>query len=286
MQKGFALPNGLTDNSLMELLLDVAIRAARVGGAIVIAGAQNLSGLKVEQKTRHDYVSDVDRASEKAICQNILSSYPEHQILGEEFGETNGDATKGDAEVQWVIDPLDGTTNFLRGIPHYAVSIGVFVNGELAHGVVFDPAKNEMFAASKGCGATVNGNSIHVSDIDSIEGGLYATGVPFSGNNLSKIDCFTDTMTDILHKRTSGIRRLGSAALDLAYVAAGRYDGYWESKLKIWDIAAGALLVSEAGGIVSGFQGSSDHMTSGNIVAAPVGAYKELLEITAKNYTY
>lgn len=265
----------------MESLLEVAKRAARLGGNVINAGAQNLGSLNIEQKTLHDYVSEIDRNSEKAISREILDTFPEHQVLGEEYGKTGNSA-----EVQWIVDPLDGTTNFLRGIPHYAVSIGVLVNAELEHAVVYDPAKGEMFCASKGLGATVNDSVIHVSSINSIRSGLFATGVPFSGDNLAKVDCFTNTMVDLLNLDTSGIRRLGSAALDLAYVAAGRYDGYWEANLKIWDIAGGALLVKEAGGMVSDLQGSDQYLSNGHIVAAPAGVHQGLVEITSRNYPF
>lgn len=265
----------------MESLIEVAKCAARMGGDVINAGAEDLSQLNVEQKTLHDYVSEVDRNSEKSISQTILDCFPDHQILGEEYGQVG----RG-AEVQWVIDPLDGTTNFLRGIPHYAVSIGVLIEGELEHAVVYDPVKNEMFCASKGQGATLNGSLIEVSSARTLRGGLFATGVPFSGDNLHRVDCFTNTMVDLLDCHTSGIRRLGSAALDLAYVAAGRYDGYWEAKLKIWDIAGGALLVREAGGIVSDLQGSNAYLNNGHIVAAPNGVHQDLLEITSRNYPF
>ena len=175
---------------------------------------------------------------------------------------------------------------FLRGIPHYAVSIGVLVDGELELAVVYDPAKDEMFCAVKGQGATVNGDPMQVSLIDSLRGGLFATGVPFSGDNLAKVGCFTNTMTDLLRADTSGIRRLGSAALDLAYVAAGRYDGYWEANLKIWDIAGGALLVAEAGGLVSDLQGGNSYLASGHIVAAPARVHKALVQITSRCYPF
>jgi len=265
----------------MESLLEVAKQAARRGGDVIIAGADDLSSLNIEQKTLHDYVSEVDRGSEKAVTSVILEAFPDHQVLGEEYGKV-GD----DAKVQWIVDPLDGTTNFLRGIPHYAVSIGVLVEGILEHSVVYDPAKNEMFCASRGQGASLNDSIINVTCLNSIRGGLFATGVPFSGDNLEKIDCFTGTMVDILQTHTSGIRRLGSAALDLAYVAAGRYDGYWEAKLKIWDIAGGALLVREAGGIVSDLQGGDDFLKTGEVVAAPVGVHQGLIGITSKHYPF
>jgi len=265
----------------MKSILEVAKHAARMGGDVINSGADNLSELNIKQKTLYDYVSEVDRDSERVISRVIRDAFPTHQVLGEEYGKV-GD----DAQVQWVVDPLDGTTNFLRGIPHYAVSIGVLESGRLKHAVVYDPAKNEMFCASKGAGATLNDEQISVTSIESLRGGLFATGVPFSGDNLAKVGCFTNTMVDLLNTHTSGIRRLGSAALDLAYVAAGRYDGYWEAKLNIWDIAAGALLVSEAGGAVSDLQGNDRFLASGHIVAAPIEAHKGLVEITSRNYPF
>ncbi len=263
----------------METILEIAEHAARLGGDVINAGAKNLGALNVEQKTLHDYVSEVDRASEKAVCRAILNAFPDHQILGEEYGEVGGGSN-----TQWVVDPLDGTTNFLRGIPHYAVSIGVMVNDQLEHAVVYDPAKNEMFSASKGNGASLNNVPVRVSAIESVRGGLFATGVPFSGDNLARVDSFTGTMVDLLNEHTSGIRRLGSAALDLAYVAAGRYDGYWEANLKIWDIAAGALLVTEAGGVVSDFNAADKYLRSGNIVAGPMGAHASMVAISSRHY--
>jgi myo-inositol-1(or 4)-monophosphatase len=263
----------------MQSLLEVAKQAARLAGDVINLGAQNLSSLKVEQKTLYDYVSEIDRNSEIAVTKAIHDAFPDHQIIGEEYGVTGSTA-----DVQWVVDPLDGTTNFLRGIPHYAVSIGVLVKQQLEHAVVYDPVKNEMFCASRGQGASVNGVSINVSSLTSVTGGLFATGVPFSGDNLAKVDRFTNTMVDLLQQNTSGIRRLGSAALDLAYVAAGRYDGYWEANLKIWDIAGGVLLVTEAGGQVSDFQGRDGYLESGDIVAAPSGVRQQIVDITSRNY--
>ncbi len=263
----------------MHELLKVAIRAARAGGDVIKRGANQLDSLTVEQKSLHDYVSEVDRNSENAIRETILSAFPDHQIIGEEYGVV-GEKTG----VQWVIDPLDGTTNFLRAIPHYAVSIGLIVDGALEHAVVFDPAKNELFRASLGQGAFLNDKRIHVSNIDSARGGLYSTGVPFSGDNLAEVDSFTATMLDLLNIETSGLRRLGAAALDLAYVAAGRYDGFWEAKLKLWDIAAGVLLVLEAGGTVSDLHGSNQYLATGDIVAASPKAHTEMVKISRANY--
>lgn len=265
----------------MNNILNIAKRAARKGGEIITHGATNLSALKIEQKSLHDYVSEIDRDSEKAIKQSILDAFPDHQVVGEEYGVDGVNS-----QVQWIVDPLDGTTNFLRGIPHYAVSIGVLIDGVLEHSVVFDPAKDELFSASKGQGAFLNDKPIRTSGLKSIRGGLYATGVPFSGDNLAKVDCFTNTMVGVLNVQTSGIRRLGAAALDLAYVAAGRYDGYWEASLQKWDIAGGILLVTEAGGMVGGLQGDNNYLETGHIVAATKGAYQELVDITAQHYPF
>ena len=263
----------------MHELLSLAIRAARAGGAVIQSGASKLDSLNIEQKSLHDYVSEIDRDTESVISEVILKQYPDHQIVGEEYGEV-GEA----GDIQWIIDPLDGTTNFLRGIPHYAVSIGIRVKHRLEHAVVFDPAKNDLFYASFGQGAFLNDEPISVSAIESVRGGLYSTGVPFSGDNLAQINSFTNTMTGLLDIETSGIRRLGAAALDLAYVAAGRYDGFWEAKLKIWDIAAGVLLVQEAGGLVSDFCDREDYLVSGDVVAAAKGAHPELVELCKEHY--
>lgn len=271
----------LNHNYRMKTILEVAKQAARKGGDVIAEGALNLSALKIEQKSLHDYVSEIDRNSENAIKSHILNAFPEHQVLGEEYGFDGINSN-----VQWIVDPLDGTTNFLRAIPHYAVSIGVLINGVLEHSVVFDVAKDELFSASRGQGAFLNDEQIKVSGLASIRGGLYATGVPFSGDNLAKIDCFSAAMIGVLHTQTSGIRRLGSAALDLAYVAAGRYDGYWEANLQVWDIAGGALLVTEAGGIVSGLQGDDQYLKTGHILASTAAAHSELLSITSEAYPF
>ena len=263
----------------MNEILEVAKQAAIKGGEIIQAGAKQRGSLKIEQKSLHDFVSEVDRDSEQAVINHILSSFPDHQLIGEESGQH-----AGTANVAWVIDPLDGTTNFLRGIPHYAVSIAVLVDDVLEHGVVYDPSKKEMFSASRGKGSRLNGESIEVSDLASSRGGLFATGVPFSGDNLAKIDDFTETLAGILQLQTSGIRRLGSAALDLAYVAAGRYEGYWEANLQMWDIAAGALLVTEAGGRVTDLHGQQQQLKTGNILAATKRVHSDLLGVTSHCY--
>jgi len=245
----------------MKNILDVAIQAAGTAGAMIQEAARDLSGLKIEQKSLNDYVSDVDRRAENIIRRHIEEAFPRHQMLGEEFGLQGANGS----EYQWIVDPLDGTTNFLRSIPHYAVSIAVLKNKQIEYAVVFDPAKNELFTAVRGDGAYLNGERFFVNARPSIEGALLSTGIPFNGETLANVDAFTSAMTLLLQKKTSGIRRLGAAALDLAYVAAGRYDGFWEANLQKWDIAAGVLLVSEAGGLVSDFNGQSDFLESGNV---------------------
>ncbi len=264
----------------MDIILNTAINAAKAAGSFIQRSAQNLSALNVEQKTIHDYVSEVDRGSEKIIIEHIFNAFPNHQILGEEYG-SQGDVS---AQWQWVIDPLDGTTNFLRSIPHYAVSIAALENGVVKYAVVYDPVKNDLFAASLGGGATLNGLSIEVSKLDSIKGGLLATGIPFSGKNLEDINAFTGTMVGLLECQTSGVRRLGAAALDLAYVAAGRYDGFWEASLQMWDIAAGVLLVKEAGGLVTDLQGGENYLKSGDVLAASPNVHADMLEVCSSNY--
>lgn len=258
----------------------LAVKAAKMAGKLIQKGAEDLSLLNIEQKSLHDYVSEIDRNSEAAIYDLVAQAFPEHAFVGEEFG-TVGDQQ---AEVTWIVDPLDGTTNFLRGIPHYAVSIAVVVGEHIQHAVIFDPAKGDLFTASLAGGAFLNGKPIQVSNCQSIRGGLLATGVPFSGQLLENLDSFTATMEGMLAHHTSGIRRLGSAALDLAYVAAGRYDGYWEASLNSWDIAAGVLIVQEAGGRVTDFVGADNYLKTGNIVAASPGLMDDMIKITSACY--
>ena len=258
----------------------LAVKAAKTAGELIQKAAQDINLLNIEQKTLHDYVSEVDRNSEGVIYNLVAEAFPEHAFIGEEFGSV-GDRQ---AEFTWIVDPLDGTTNFLRGIPHYAVSIAVAVGKQIQHAVIFDPAKNDLFTASIGSGAFLNGKAIQVRNCQSIRGGLLATGVPFSGQLLENLDSFTASMQGMLAHHTSGIRRLGSAALDLAYVAAGRYDGYWEAGLKPWDIAAGVLMVQEAGGRVTDFVGDEDYLQSGNIVAASPSLMDDMIKITSECY--
>ncbi|NND81946.1 MAG: inositol monophosphatase [Gammaproteobacteria bacterium] len=264
----------------MQEYLQLAEHAARQAGAHINQSAARVGELTVEQKGLHDYVSEVDREAERRIAQLVAEHFSDHVILGEEFGA--GKALGQD--ITWVVDPLDGTTNFLRGIAHYAVSIAVLQDKQPICGVVYDPCKDEMFSALKGQGASLNGQPISVSNSTGIEGALLATGVPYGGPTLQTLDPFVETVRSLMAQRTSGIRRLGAAALDLAYVAAGRYEGFWEANLSIWDIAAGALIVQEAGGQVTDLAGENGYLSSGNILAATPAVHKDILQTTVTLY--
>ena len=253
----------------MQPMLNIAIRAARHAGDFIVRKINTLPELQVEVKAHNDYVSEVDREAEARIIDELLKAYPDHGILAEESGEVAG---KG--EHRWIIDPLDGTTNYLHGLPHYAVSIACEHRGRLAHGVVYDPYRQEIFAASRGDGATLNNRRIRVSRSKSLEATLLATGFPF--RNPHQLDEFLRVFSSFFTS-VGDIRRAGSAALDLAYVAAGRLDGYWESGLQSWDLAAGALLVREAGGLVTDYSGNEHFLANGQVVAANPKLIAEML---------
>lgn len=261
-------------------MINIAKGAAHTAGEYIADAFGGRAQLVIEQKSLNDFVSDVDRHSEQLITTELRQHFPSHRILGEEFGESG----TRESPYTWIIDPLDGTTNFLRGIPHFAVSIGLQCDDQLVLGIVYDPIKKELFCAELGQGAQVNGQPMHVANGASLHGALLATGVPYSGDPLANISAFTSTLSSLLARQTSGIRRLGAAALDLAYVAAGRYDGFWESNLKPWDIAAGALLVTEAGGVVSALNGDDSYLKSGHILAAGQQVHQEMLAITTQSY--
>ncbi len=263
----------------MHPMLTIAQRAARRAGEKIAYAIDRLSQIKVEEKGRHDYVSEIDRAAEVLIIETLQRSYPEHGILGEESGLIEGRGAGRD--YLWVIDPLDGTTNFLHGVPHCAVSIGLRHRGQLDQAIVLDPFRQEEFTASRGAGAQLNGRRIRVSDRKSFPGSLLATGFPFkpvTTQTQGKVSHYFRTLEQLAGV-TAGIRRAGSAALDLAYVAAGRYDGYWELDLQAWDLAAGALLVQEAGGLVSDHAGGQNFLDGGDIVAAAPRCHKVLLDM-------
>jgi len=254
----------------MHPTLNIAVRAARAAGTIIYRSMNKVENLKVTTKAANDFVSDVDRQAEQAIIETIRKSYPDHAIKAEENGEL-----EGNPDFQWIIDPLDGTTNFLHGFPQFAVSIAFKQNGRLSQGVVFNPVNQELFTASRGEGAMLNDRRLRVSKQKGLEGALLGTGFPFKDQQ--HLDTYLETFK-ALFPMTAGIRRPGSAALDLAYVAAGRLDGFWEIALNEWDMAAGALLIKEAGGLVGDFSGGDEYLDSGNVVAGTPKVFKEILQ--------
>lgn len=262
----------------MEPMLNIALRAARKAAEKIERYLERVDVIDIEEKSRNDFVTEVDRASEKEIIYHLKKAYPDHSFVGEESGYLKGE----NPDYEWVIDPLDGTTNFIHGIPHFAISIACKYKGQVQHGLVLDPVKREEFTASRGKGATLNDRRIRVSERRGMEGALIGTGIPFSGFALENIGPYLKALEEIAGQ-TAGIRRAGSAALDLAYVAAGRFDGFWEMNLKEWDIAAGCLLVQEAGGLVSDFKGGATHLTTGHIVCGGPRVFKPLLQIVEKH---
>ncbi len=258
----------------MQPMLTIALKAARKAGELIARATDKLDTLVVEEKNANDFVSEVDRAAEREVIYHLKKAYPDHAFLGEESGET-GDAN---SEYRWIIDPLDGTTNFVRGIPHFCVSIACEYRGQIEHAVVLDPIRGEEFTASRGRGAQLNGRRIRVSARKSLDGALVGTGILHKARCEEYIPAYMKALQEVAEK-TAGIRRAGSAALDLAYVAAGRLDAYWELKLKPWDIAAGSLLVREAGGLLSDFNGGNDYMQSGNVVCGNPKCLKAVLQI-------
>ncbi|MCF7982399.1 MAG: inositol monophosphatase [Pseudomonadales bacterium] len=262
----------------MQPMLNIASRAARKAGEIIIDAMERVNLLAIEEKGRNDFVTEVDRAAEKEIIYQLRKAYPDHSIRGEETGVSAGN----NPDYEWIIDPLDGTTNFLHGIPHFAISIACKHKGRVQHAVVFVPIKREEFTASNGDGASLNGKRLRVSGRRGLEGALIGTGIPFSGFALNHMKPYLECMHEIAGQ-TAGIRRPGAASLDLAYVAAGRFDGFWEMNLQEWDIAAGTLLVKEAGGLVSDFQGGNNYLNSGHIVCASPKVFKPMLQIVKKH---
>jgi myo-inositol-1(or 4)-monophosphatase len=255
----------------MHPILNIAVRAARKAGSIINRAALDGGPLDVRSKRANDFVTRVDEAAEAAVIETVRKAYPEHGFLAEESGES-----APDAETVWIIDPLDGTANFIHGFPQYCVSIGVRHRGALAHGVVYDPVKNELFTASKGRGAFLNDRRVRVSKCQKLDDALVGTGFPFK--ELGRLDLYMRQLRAFMGK-TSGVRRAGAAALDLAYVACGRLDAFWELGLAPWDMAAGALLIQEAGGLVGDIAGEQDFMKTGDICAATPKLFPPVLEI-------
>jgi myo-inositol-1(or 4)-monophosphatase len=252
----------------MQPLLNIGMRAARRAGDLIVRSLSRLDSLKIDSKGRNDFVTDIDRTAEADIIATIRRSHPGHAILGEETGRS------GDSEFVWIIDPLDGTTNFLHGFPTFAVSIAVQQKGRLEHAVVYDPMRQEFFTASRGDGAQLEGKKIRVSPQKTLEGSLISTGFPFR-TEAGHIDEYL-AMLKVIMATAAGVRRPGAASLDLAYVAAGRVDGFWEFGLSPWDTAAGTLLIQEAGGRVGTLTGA-EYTLGPNIVAGNPKVYEELL---------
>lgn len=261
----------------MHPTLNVAIKAAREAGKIINRAALDIGALKIEQKDTNDFVSEVDRGAEQAIINVLKDAYPNHGFYGEESGKSNSEA-----DSIWIIDPLDGTTNFLHGFPAYCISIALQEKGVLTQAVIYDPVRNDLFTATRGSGAFLNNRRIRVTQRTKLQEALLSTGFPFK--DFSYLETYINIFRDMA-KKTSGLRRPGSAALDLAYVAAGFSDGFFEINLSPWDIAAGALLVQEAGGIVGDFEGNESWLRTGNIVAANPKVFGQMLQVIAPHLT-
>ncbi len=253
----------------MHPMLNIAVRAARRAGVLIVRSIEKRQDLQIDIKGKNDFVSEVDRQAEAAIIETLRKAYPNHAILAEESGAQPGE------DYQWVIDPLDGTTNFLHGNPQFSVSIALKHKGLLEHAVIYDPLRDELYTASRGIGTFLNDRRVRVSGLSSLNSALLGTGFPFRMPD--HIDTYLNTFK-ALYPLVSDVRRAGSAALDLAYVAAGRLDGFWEIGLKEWDMAAGSLLIQEAGGLVSDFSGGNDYLSTGNIVAGSPKVFKGILQ--------
>src|SRR5512145_2926951 len=256
--------------SIMHPMLNTAVKAARKAGSIINRASLDVDLVKVASKGRSDFVTEVDRAAEQAIVDILLKAYPDNAILAEESGAS------GDSEYTWIIDPLDGTTNFIHGFPQYAVSIALRHREHITQAVVYDPTRNELFTATRGRGAFLNERRIRVSRRDRLNESLIGTGFPF--RSLEHLDDYV-RMFKAITEHTAGIRRPGAAALDLAYVAAGRLDGFWEIGLSPWDMAAGSLLILEAGGLVSNFDGDPGYLDDGHIVCGAPKIFPPLLQL-------
>ena len=259
----------------MHPLLNIAVKAARRAGKTILQKAYRIDQLRLDVKGARDFVTEVDLLAERQIVEIIHNAYPNHAILAEEEHTIGGD------HYQWIIDPLDGTTNYIHGVPQYCVSIAVQSQNRLEHAVVYDPVREELFTATKGVGAQLNDRRIRASNISKFENALIGTGFPF--RELDDVDLWVSIFRE-LSKRTAGVRRPGSAALDLAAVACGRFDGFWEAGLQIWDIAAGALLIQEAGGLISDFEGNQDFLKNGMVVAANPNIYDDLIRAIINEY--
>jgi myo-inositol-1(or 4)-monophosphatase len=258
-------------------MLNTAVKAARRAAAVINRASFDLDRVSFAEKNPNDFVTDVDRAAEEAVIEVLQKAYPTHAFLGEESGTTGN--VNDESEFVWIIDPLDGTTNFIHGFPQYAVSIALQQRGVITLGLVYDPVRNELFTAEKGAGAFLNDKRIRVRKLDRIAGALLGTG--YKNGSAKALDEYLK-MYGIMAERCHGVRRAGSAALDLAYVASGRLDGYYEKNLQSWDIAAGTLLVTEAGGIAGEFNGESKYLQTGNVIAGSPRVFGQMVGLLAE----
>ncbi|GHD70042.1 inositol monophosphatase family protein [Jeongeupia chitinilytica] len=254
----------------MHPMLNTAVRAARRAASVIQRASNNLDLIQPEKKGHNDFVSEVDRAAEQAIIETILEAYPTHAIIAEESG------ARGNSEYVWIIDPLDGTTNFLHGFPQYAVSIALEHRGIITQAVVYDPNRNDLFTATRGVGAFLNDRRIRVSKVRELSDALVGTGFPYT--KFDNLDAYMAIFRDMAQK-AAGVRRPGAAALDLAYVACGRFDGFFEFDLKLVDIAAGTLLVQEAGGLVTDFAGEEKFLESGDVLCGTPRVFGQMLQL-------
>ena len=260
----------------MHPMLNIAVKAARRAGNVINRASRNLDAVAFREKAVNDFVSEVDREAEQAVIRTLHDAYPGHSILAEESGAS------GESEYQWIIDPLDGTTNFIHGFPQYCVAIALRHRGIVTQAVIYDPTRNDLFTATRGRGAFLNDQRMRVSKRAQLRSSLIGTGFPF--RQLEHMDAYLAILGEMM-RGAAGVRRAGSAALDLAYVAAGRLDGFWEFGLSPWDMAAGALLVTEAGGLVGDLIGEDRYLDTGNIVAGSPKVFVELLRAISPRLT-
>ncbi len=258
-------------------MLNVAIKAARTAGAIINRAALDVESVRVSAKQTNDFVTEVDHAAEKVIIETLLGAYPDHGIWAEESGRQEGRGR--DKGFVWIIDPLDGTTNFIHGFPVYCVSIALMVHGKIEQAVVYDPTRNDLFCATKGRGAYLNDRRIRVAKRTTLRDCLLSTGFPFRPGD--QFQTYMQMLQDVMPK-VAGVRRPGAAALDLAYIAAGFADGFFEAGLSPWDVAAGSLLVTEAGGLVGNFTGEADFLEQRECLAANPRIYGQLVSTLGK----
>ena len=258
----------------MEPMATIALRAAREAGTHIMRGFDRPDLVKISEKGHNDFVTNIDKESEYIIVEALKASYPDHTVTGE---ESYNDHVSENAEYEWIIDPIDGTLNFMRQVPHFCISIACLKNGKLEHGVIVDPMRNEEFVASRGQGCQLNGHRVRVSPKEELDGALVSTGGPFRELKNEQAELYGH----LINEHTK-VRNTGSACLDLAYLAAGRCDGLWLHNLKPWDIAAGALMITESGGLIGDFDGSTNYMKTGNVVAGNPKCFKALAPLVKR----